>query len=138
MYKENYIFPAIITKFEENDYNILFPNFENIISYGENLEEAYDMAEDALSLEIFDLWDDKEEIPEPIDVNSLTLEKNQTLILIKLNLKEDVLKKHDNEAVKKTLSIPSWLNKEALDKKVNFSQILQAGLMEYLDIHEKR
>ncbi|MBY6846670.1 type II toxin-antitoxin system HicB family antitoxin [Clostridium botulinum] len=137
MYKENYIFSAIITKFEENDYNISFPNFENIISYGENLEEAYDMAEDALSLELFDLWDDKEEIPEPVDISSLTLENNQTLILVKLNLK-DILKKYDNKAVKKTLSIPSWLNREAEDKKVNFSQILQAGLMEYLGIHEKR
>ncbi|KEI94416.1 hypothetical protein N496_19990 (plasmid) [Clostridium botulinum A2B3 87] len=137
MYKENYIFPAIITKFEENDYNISFPNFENIISYGENLEEAYDMAEDALSLELFDLWDDKEEIPEPVDISSLTLENNQTLILVRLNLK-NILKKYDNKAVKKTLSIPSWLNREAEDKKVNFSQILQAGLMEYLGIHEKR
>lgn len=102
MHKENYIFPAIITKFGENDYNISFPNFQNIMSYGENLEEAYDMAKDALSLELFDLWDDKEEIPEASDMDSLNLENNQTLILVKLNLK-DILRKYDDKEVKKTL-----------------------------------
>ncbi|AVP64126.1 HicB family protein [Clostridium botulinum] len=137
MYKENYIFPAIITKLAENDYNISFPNFEHIISYGENLENAYIMAEDALALEIFDLWDDKEEIPDPVDMNSLTLENDQTLILVKLNLK-DILKKYDDKAVKKTLTIPSWLNKIAEENKVNFSQILKTGLMEHLNINEKR
>ncbi|HBJ2612285.1 TPA: type II toxin-antitoxin system HicB family antitoxin [Clostridium botulinum] len=137
MYKEIYIFPAIITKLGKNDYNISFPNFEYIISYGENLENAYIMAEDALSLELFDLWDDKKEIPEAIDVDSLDLENNQTLILVKLSLK-DILKKYDDKAVKKTLTIPSWLNKIAEENKVNFSQILKTGLMEHLNINEKR
>ncbi|MBY6844681.1 type II toxin-antitoxin system HicB family antitoxin [Clostridium botulinum] len=137
MYKENYIFPAIITKLAETDYNVSFPDFDEIITYGESVEEAYIMAEDALSLELFDLWEDKKEISEPTNVDNLTLENNETLILVKLNLK-DVLKKYDNKAVKKTLTIPSWLNKIAEENKVNFSQILQAGLMEYLNINEKR
>ncbi|EDT87288.1 HicB family protein [Clostridium botulinum] len=137
MYKENYIFPAIITKLAETDYNVSFPDFDEIITYGESVEEAYIMAEDALSLELFDLWEDKKEISEPTNVDNLTLENNETLILVKLNLK-DVLKKYDNKAVKKTLTIPSWLNKVAEENKVNFSQILQAGLMEYLNINEKR
>ncbi|ACO85937.1 type II toxin-antitoxin system HicB family antitoxin [Clostridium botulinum] len=137
MYKENYIFPAIITKLAETDYNVSFPDFDEIITYGESVEEAYIMAEDALSLELFDLWEDKKEISEPTNVDNLTLENNETLILVKLNLK-DVLKKYDNKAVKKTLTIPSWLNKMAEENKVNFSQILQAGLMEYLNINEKR
>ncbi|MBO0558986.1 HicB family protein [Clostridium botulinum] len=102
MYKENYIFPAIVTELGENDCNIFFSNFENIISYGENFKDTYNMAEDVLSLELFDLWDDKEEIPEVSDVDSLNLENNQTLILVKLNLK-DILKKYDDKEVKKTL-----------------------------------
>lgn len=91
MYKENYIFPAIITKLAETDYNVSFPDFDEIITYGESVEEAYIMAEDALSLELFDLWEDKKEISEPTNVDNLTLENNETLILVKLNLK-DVLK----------------------------------------------
>ena len=60
MYKDNYIFPAIINKNEDGDYVVKFPDFSHIITYGENMEEAYFMAEDALKLELFDLYSDKE------------------------------------------------------------------------------
>ncbi|EJO5347227.1 type II toxin-antitoxin system HicB family antitoxin [Clostridium botulinum] len=133
MYKENYIFPAIITKLAENDYNVFFPDFKGITTFGETLEESYIMAEDALSLELFDLWEDKKEITSPSIIDNLTLKNNQTLILVKINLK-DVLKKYDNKAIKKTLTIPSWLNTIAEDNKVNFSKILQTALKEHLNI----
>jgi hypothetical protein len=36
--------------------------------------------------------------------------------------------------IKKTLTIPAWLNLEAERAGVNFSQVLQNGLKEYLHI----
>jgi len=59
MYKETFIFSAIIKKSEDKDYNVRFKDFESIITYGESIDEAYNMAEDALKLEIFDLYSDK-------------------------------------------------------------------------------
>lgn len=43
-------------------------------------------------------------------------------------------KRTESRAVKKTLTIPSWLNDAALEKNVNFSQVLQDALMEKLRI----
>lgn len=134
MYENNYIFPAVISFLGEKDYNVRFLDFENITTYGETLAEAFDSAEDALKLEIFDLYSDMLEIPKSTEVNNIRVENGETLILVKVNLK-DVLKQYDDKAVKKTLTIPSWLNKIVEEKKVNCSQILQEALQEKLDIN---
>ncbi len=42
---------------------------------------------------------------------------------------EEYAKTHFNKSVKKTLSIPNWLNREAINKKINFSQVLQEALI---------
>lgn len=133
MYNKTYIYPAIIKKLGDKDYNIRFKDFENIITYGESIDEAYDMAEDALKLEIFDLYSDKLEIPIATDIIDIEVKSDETLILIKVNMK-NILKQYDNKAIKKTLTIPSWLNKLAEEKKVNFSQVLQDALKKILDI----
>ena len=135
MYKDIYIFPAVITTLGENDYNVKFPDFDEIITYGETLEEAYNMAEDALKLCLFDLYQDKEDIPEAQKINKIKLEKDQVAILVKIELKK-VIREYDNKAVKKTLTIPSWLNTEAEKAHLNFSHVLQEGLKKQLNISE--
>lgn len=62
MYKYIYIFSAIITKFDEADYNVIFPDFEEIITCGEDLVEAYTMAKDDLKLCLFDIYEENESI----------------------------------------------------------------------------
>lgn len=130
-----YIYPAIVTRFDKNDYNVIFPHFEEIITYGENLEEAYLMAEDSLKLCLFSLYEDGEEIPKVKIINDIDLESNQTLIMVKVNLKE-IIKEYDNKAVKKTLTIPSWLNKEAEKEHINFSHLLQKSLKNHLNLND--
>ena len=44
--------------------------------------------------------------------------------------------KIENKSVKKTLTIPKWLNDIAVERKVNFSQVLQNGLKDYLGINK--
>lgn len=133
MYKENYIFPAIISKLADDDYNVKFVDFEEIITYGRTLEEAYDMAEDALKLEIFDLYSDKLDIPLATDINKIKTNNGETIILVRVNLVK-ILKEYDNRSVKKTLTIPSWMNEMAESKKINFSQVLQEALKNKLEL----
>src|SRR5699024_5108040 len=77
--------------------------------------------------------EDNEFIPDPTDIKDLYLDKGQIPILI------DVImpihrKAIENQAVKKTLTIPQWLNKEAMKHDVNFSQILQDALKDHLGL----
>ena len=55
--------------------------------------------------------------------------------LISVDLDEYV-RKHSNKAVKKTLTIPAWLNTLAEKDNINFSQILQEGLKKHLGIKQ--
>ena len=66
-----------------------------------------------------------------------TKEDNQIISFISINLKEHK-RKYENKSVKKTLSIPSWLNTIAEQKNVNFSQLLQKALMESLNIDKNK
>lgn len=42
-------------------------------------------------------------------------------------------KKERSRAIKKTLSIPEWMNEEALALNINFSQVLQDALVEKIN-----
>ena len=106
MKKNNYIFPAVIEVLGQEDYNVRFPDFENINTYGESLSEAFDMAEDALKLEIFDLFMDSNDIPDPTDINNIKLGEKESLILVKINLC-DLIREYEDKSVKKTLTITS-------------------------------
>lgn len=133
MYKDEYIFTGYFTKHDEDDFEVSFYDFDHIVTYGENLEEAFVMAEDALKLELFDLYEDNKDIPEPTTFNNVTLSENKIPFMVKVSLKE-IIKQYDNKSVKKTLTIPSWLNKEAERNNINFSQVLQEALRQKLDL----
>ena len=132
MYKDEYIFYGYFTKHADDDFEISFYDFNDIITCAETLEDAFNMAEDALKLELFDLYSDNKEIPKATFPES-NLEFNQIPFVIKINLKETI-KQYDNKAVKKTLTIPSWLNTEAERNNINFSQVLQEALKQKLNI----
>lgn len=132
MYKDKYIFYGYFTKHNDNDFEVSFYDFNHITTCGETLEEAFIMAEDALKLELFDLYSDNKEIPKAT-LPSVKLDDNQISFVVKINLK-DIVKQYDNKSVRKTLTIPSWLNKEAERNNVNFSQVLQEALKQKLNL----
>lgn len=128
-----YCYPAIITKEKENLYSIIFPDIEDCATSAESLEEAYVMAQDALCLKLYDMEKSNENIPEASDATSFHLKDNQFVIVVFCDTQE-YRRLFDNKAVKKTLSIPSWLNREAERQGINFSYVLQEALKEKLNI----
>ena len=122
-------YPAIITH-EDNSYWVKFVDLEGCYSDGETLAEAMENAKEAMGLFLEDLVD----FPKcTTDISSIKLEKNQIISFISINLEEH-RKKYENKSVKKTLSIPAWLNTLAEKENVNFSQLLQSALIEKLNI----
>lgn len=128
-----YIYPAIFTPEKEGGYSIMFPDIDGCYTCGENLDDGLSMANDALALMLVQLEDDKEDIPAPTPINKLKLKKNEFSTLISA----DTIKyRHtlNNAAVKKTLSIPAWLNDAAISAGINFSQVLQDALKTQLHL----
>lgn len=97
------------------------------------MANAIYMARDALAMWIDFLMDDGEEIPEPSAPGDILLEPGQFVTMIDADL--TAYRRHkDSKAVKKTVTIPAWLNEEAEAHKVNFSAILQEGLKKHIGI----
>lgn len=122
-------YPAVFRAAEEGGFWITFPDFSDCLTQGESIEEAYEMAVNALGLAISDKLQGKEQLPSPTSLEDITVDAGSFLAIIEFD-KLAYNKKHNSRAVKKTLSIPEWLNEEATALGVNFSQVLQEALIQ--------
>lgn len=125
-------YPAIFHKAEEGGFWISFPDIPECLTEGDDMQQAYEMAVEALGLALVNRKEEKEEIPVPSEIDRIQ-EEDGTLVIVEFDIQE-YLRKHNSKAVKKTLSIPEWLNEEATAMGVNFSQVLQEALMSKLNI----
>jgi len=134
MLKDRYVYPAIF-HFDEDGISIEFPDLPGCITYGDTEQEAIKNAKEALELHLFGLEEDSESIPVPSHIHDITLEKEESIILIDIWMVpvRDYMK---NKAIKKTLTIPKWLNDIALESNVNFSHLLQIAIKDYLGINK--
>ena len=130
-----YVYPAIFTPEAEGGYSIRFPDIENCFTDADDLTSAMKMANDVLCLMLYELEQAEAPIPAAsgaIDIQRMTT-SNEFVSLIACDTIE-YRKFFDNKAVKKTLSIPSWLNDMAERAGINFSATLQTALKQQLDI----
>ncbi|MEF2781495.1 type II toxin-antitoxin system HicB family antitoxin [Erysipelotrichaceae bacterium HCN-30851] len=123
-------YPAVFHK-EGDGYWVSFPDVPEALTEGDNMQEAYKMAVDCLGLALTVKIDENVPLPTPSVFENIELQDNEFLVVVEFDFL-DYKKQTSSRAVKKTLSIPEWLNKEALDKGINFSQVLQEALIEKL------
>ena len=97
------------------------------------LHRVMAMAQDVLCLTLYDMEEKGEPIPEPSDPRRLRFDKTSFVTLVCCDTLE-YRKFFDNKAVKKTLTVPHWLDEMAIRANINFSQTLQNGLMEQLGV----
>ncbi|WP_027363656.1 type II toxin-antitoxin system HicB family antitoxin [Desulfotruncus alcoholivorax] len=136
MKKDRYIYPAIFD-YADDGISISFPDFPGCFSCADSDEEAISMAKEALGLHLYSMEEDNDEIPDPTPISKIKLESDQVVVLIEVfmpTMREAI----ENYSVKKTLSIPQWLNKLAIERNINFSQVLQTALKEQLGIHKRQ
>ena len=123
------VFPAIVS-FYENNYRVDFIDLEECSGFGSNIQDACAMAQRKMCL----FLQAHPGFPKPnLDFSHVQLNPEKFIILISADM--DIFR--DTRMVKKTLTIPSWLNDLAIEKKVNFSQVLQNALKEQLGFLEK-
>ena len=121
--KTKYIYPAVFMN-EGNGYFVHFPDIQPCYTEGATLEEAVIMAKDVLESRIEVALEKGEALPVPSDIHSL---KGDMVMLVVADV-ENI--KSQTRFVRKTLSIPHWLNVAAEKKHINFSGVLQEALKE--------
>ncbi len=125
-------YPAIFHSTEDNGFWVSFPDFPECLTEGDNIEQAYEMAFNCLGLGIVSREKEGVEIPLPSTPPSINLNDNEFLAIIEFDL-NSYRKKNSSKSVKKTLTIPEWLNEEAVAMNINFSQVLQDALMQKIN-----
>lgn len=129
MKSELTVYPAIFT-FDGKYYNVDFIDLKGCSTYGDSIPNAYFMAQDAMGLYL----DELVIFPNPtLDISNIRLEKNQFITFISIDM-DEYRKKYNNKSIKKTLTIPVWLNTLSEKNNINFSQVLQEALKEKLGI----
>lgn len=128
-----YVYPAIFTEEKNGDISVTFPDFEGCSTFGHDIIDALAMAGDSLSLMLYDMEEDGDEIPDATHLQEIKTNKTSFASYISVDTLE-YRKRFHNRAVKKTLSVPEWLNDSAMAAGLNFSQILQDGLKKALNI----
>ena len=122
-------YPAIFHKAEEGGYWITFPDIPECMTQGEDMAHAYEMAVDALGLAITSRQAEKEKIPSASEPFEIQVGEDEFCVIVEFDMLA-YKKRTNSRAVKKTLSIPEWLNEDAMALGVNFSQVLQEALMQ--------
>ena len=128
-----YVYPATIQHEEDGRYSIWFEDLPGCATSGETLADAIMMARDAMGGWLDCAMAHGDEIRTPSNLNDIALESGQMITLVDMDL-EAYRRDNDQRAVKKTLTIPAWLNTRAERAGVNFSQVLQEALSLKLDI----
>lgn len=128
--KNIYEFVAIF-EYADDGISISFPDLPGCLSCANTTEEALKNAQDALGLMLVHLEREEKTIPTATPIEKIECKKNEKAFIIKVWMPiaregvKDVL-------VKKTLTIPKWLNDLAEAENVNFSKILKSALQDYL------
>lgn len=118
-----FVYPAIFHK-EEDSYWVEFPDLQGCHTYGSSINETMAAAQEALSGYLLTLLEQGETITTPGDISQYHPEDGFASLV-----SCDINQYKDTKAVKKTLSIPSWLNDRAVSMGINFSQVLQEALL---------
>lgn len=124
------VYPAKFYYEEDGGYCVEIPDLLGCVTQGDNLEEAMEMAQDAALGWILTAIEEDEEIPTPSQIEQIELDgKKGFKTLLLLDIDQYTEKYGTKKSVKKTLTIPEWLNRRAERIGVNFSQVLQESLL---------
>ncbi len=128
-----YVYPAVFTP-ESMGFSVNFPDVKNCFTQGATLAEAIENAEDVLCSMLYEYEEQGAEINPATDIKAVKVEDAEFVTLVECDTVE-YRRFYDNKSVKKTLTIPNWLNEMAQAQNINFSAVLQEALKQRLQIN---
>ncbi len=130
---EKLFYPAVFHPEEDGGFSVDFPDLLGCVTEGDTLAEAIEMAEDALGIYLYTLKEDKEKAPDPSSPADIKVEGRDFVSIIEYD-EVAYLKRTDSHAVKKTLTIPAWMDVLAKEHNLNFSNVLQNAIRRELNL----
>lgn len=128
-----YTYPAVFEKEQEGGYSIYFPDVEGCYTQSDDITEGIENASDALCLMLYELEKQGTPIPESSKISDIAICDDNLVTLVTCDTRF-YRNYFEGKSVKINATIPLWLKEEGERRQVNFSQILQNGLKEYLGV----
>ncbi len=128
-----YVYPAVFEKAEEGGYNVSVPDIKGCYTCADTLAEAIEMAEDCIEMMLVTIEDEKKPVPEASGLKEIEAKTDAVVSLVRADT-DEWRRQFSTRSVKKTLTIPMWLNAKAEDNNINFSQTLQEALCRKLGV----
>ena len=129
---ERYFYPAVFTYEPGQEIAVVFPDLD-VATSGANDDEALLSARELLGLSLYGLEEDGEDIPAPTPLSDVKTEKNERAVLVDVYMPSIRMAKV-NRSVNRTVTLPAWMNAAALERNINFSQVLQDALRDKLNV----
>lgn len=123
---ERYVFPAVFTYEAGQEIAVVFPDLD-VATSGTDDNDALLSARELLGCALYGMEEDGEEIPAPTPLSEVETNKNERAILVDVYMPSIRMAKV-NRSVNRTVTLPAWLNAAALERNINFSQVLQDAL----------
>lgn len=123
------VYPAIFTPYEDggDGYTVEFPDLTGCVTGGDDMVEALYMAEDAASGWILGEMEDGEVIPKATPRTQVKCGDGSFVNMVVLDM-DTYAEKYGKKAVKKTLTIPAWMNTYVENNGISCSQVLQEAI----------
>ncbi len=129
---ERYFYPAVFTYEPGQEIAVDFPDLKCATS-GTNDNDALLSARELLGCVLYGLEEDGEEIPAPTPLANINIQPNERAVLIDVYM-PSIRQANINRSVNRTVTLPAWLNAAALERNINFSQVLQDALKAQLHL----
>lgn len=127
---DRYIYPAVFAYEPEEEISVVFPDLD-VATSGEDDADALSSARELLGLTMAGLEEDGEPIPAPTAIKDVAVGANERAMLVDVYM-PSVRLAHVNRSVNRTVTLPAWLNAAALERGLNFSQVLQDALKQIM------
>ena len=130
--KDMVCYPVVLTYEDGQEISVEIPDLD-VATSGVDDQDALESARELLGLTIFGMEEDGEDIPAPSPLKSVSVEKNQRVILVDVYM-PSIRMAQNNKSVNRTVTLPAWLNAKAIRYNINFSQVLQDALKERIPL----
>ena len=138
------MYHAIFFHEKNGHYSVVFPELNHLSTCGDTMQEAMEMAIDCLAGYLHSEKLDGNDIPAPTPINEVNIhaeddedddysEEDRFVSLVSVVV-EEYSRTHFEKAVRKSLTIPKWLNDLAVSRKINFSKVLQQALRREMNL----
>jgi antitoxin HicB len=134
------VYPAVFYKLKNNNgYTVYFKDLNEGATEGDSLENSYYMAQDYIGTWLYDDYLKNKKIPEASDIESIDIKDCDFIYedevdlsksfktLVGINM-DDYISKVSKKVIKKTVTIPSYLNELGKNSNINFSKLLTDAL----------